>query len=126
MSEQDEPVARKEVTLGQYLAAIRADRGWTLRHVEEATGKEVSNAYLSQLENDRVKQPSPNILHALANLYAIDYVGVMERAGYLNKQGDSSEQKRHGRAATFADIDLTSEEETELLRFLKYIRSEKR
>lgn len=118
--------ASGRVTLGQYLSAIRSDRNLSLRQVEEATGKEVSNAYLSQLENDKVKQPSPNILHALSSLYAVDYVGLMERAGYLNSQEVIAVEKRHGRAATFADIDLSSEEETELLRFLKFIRSEKK
>lgn len=126
MPERERVKPADEVTLGRYLAAVRAARGWSLRHVEEATGKEVSNAYLSQLENDKVKQPSPNILHALADLYAIDYIGLMERAGYLNNAGQRSVEKRHGRAATFADMDLTADEETELLRFLKFIRSEKR
>ena len=39
-------------TLGQYLASIRTDRKMTLREVEEATDKQVSNAYLSQIERD--------------------------------------------------------------------------
>lgn len=123
MSEESQRPAR---TLGGYLAAVRSDRGLTLRQVEEQTGKEVSNAYLSQLENDKVKQPSPNILHALSVTYGIDYVGLMERAGYLNAQQAPTVTKRHGRAATFADIDLTNDEEAELLRFLKFMRSEKK
>jgi hypothetical protein len=49
-------------TLGQYLASIRTDRKMTLREVEEATNKQVSNAYLSQIENDKIQKPSPNIL----------------------------------------------------------------
>lgn len=89
------------------------------------TGKEVSNAYLSQLENDRVKQPSPGVLHALATTYGIDYIGLMQRAGYLTAQQAPDVAKRHGRAATFADMDLTAEEEAELLRFLRFRRSEK-
>src|SRR5580704_17906340 len=59
----------KQLTLRQYLASIRSDRRMTLREVEEATKKEVSNAYVSQIENDRIQKPSPNILHALAELY---------------------------------------------------------
>lgn len=114
------------LTLGGYLAAVRSDRGYSLRQVEEMTGKEVSNAYLSQLENDKVKQPSPNVLHALSDSYSIDYIGLMERAGYLTPQQSSAAPKRHGRAATFAEIDLTSDEEAELLRFLKFMRSEKK
>jgi transcriptional regulator with XRE-family HTH domain len=123
VSEEKQRPAR---TLGGYLAAVRSDRGLTLRQVEEQTKKEVSNAYLSQLENDKVKQPSPNILHALSAIYEIDYIGLMERAGYLNAQQSPAVAKRHGRAATFADIDLTNDEEAELLRFLKFMRSEKK
>ena len=66
-----------KLTLGQYLASIRTDRKLTLRQVEEATNKEVSNAYLSQIENDKIQQPSPNVLHALADIYVIDMVGVL-------------------------------------------------
>jgi HTH-type transcriptional regulator, competence development regulator len=115
-----------ELSLGGYLAAVRSDRGLSLRQVEEMTGKEVSNAYLSQLENDKVKQPSPNILHALSATYDIDYIGLMERAGYLTPQQSTAAPKRHGRAATFAEIDLTSTEEAELIRFLKFMRSTKK
>ena len=57
-------------TLGQYLASIRYDRGLRLRKVEEATKKEVSNAYLSQIENDKFEKPSPHILHALPSFTA--------------------------------------------------------
>ena len=49
-------------TLGEYLASIRIDRKMSLREVEEATGKQVSNAYLSQIETNKIKKPSPNIL----------------------------------------------------------------
>jgi len=48
--------------------------------VEEATNKEVSNAYLSQLENDKITKPSPNILHALASVYKTSYEDLMARA----------------------------------------------
>ena len=71
------------MTLGQYLASIRADRRLTLRQVEEATNKEVSNAYLSQIENDKIRKPSPNVLHALAEIYGISYEQLMDMAGYI-------------------------------------------
>lgn len=116
---------QRTVTLGQYLAAIREDRKLTLRQVEEATGKEVSNAYLSQLENDKIKQPSPHILHALADLYAVDYIVMMEKAGYLKPPGARQKAERHSRAVTFADMNLTPDEESQLLRYLKFMRTDK-
>lgn len=121
----DETSAAK-MPLGQYLASIRTDRKLTLRQVEEATKKQVSNAYLSQIENGKIQKPSPNILHALAELYDISFEGLMDMAGYLSSSAKRGEGERHGRAATFAEHNLTAEEESELLQYLDFIRNRKR
>jgi transcriptional regulator with XRE-family HTH domain len=115
-----------KLTLGQYLASIRADRGLSQREVEKATNKVVSNAYLSQIENDQIKKPSPNILHALAELYAVSYEGLMERAGFVVPTRSRTSSERHGRVATFAGHHLTPEEEKQLVEFLGYLRSRKK
>jgi transcriptional regulator with XRE-family HTH domain len=112
--------ARPTSTLGQHLAAIRLDRGLSLRQVEELTHKLVSNAYLSQIENNKIQQPSPNILHALAQAYKTSYQNLMEMAGYITAK--STKDAVHGRAATFAALNLTEHEETELLEYLKFKR----
>lgn len=114
-----------KMTLGQYLASIRVDRNLSLRDVEEATSKQVSNAYLSQIENSKIKKPSPNILHALAELYAISFENLMDMAGYISatKRADT---ERHGRIATFAEHNLTAEEETEMLQYLQFMRTRKK
>ena len=95
----------------------------TLRAVEEATNKQVSNAYLSQIENDRIRKPSPNILHSLAETYAISFENLMDKAGYLMSTTLRSDDARHGRVATFAEYNLTEDEESELLEYLQFIRS---
>ncbi len=119
-------VSGESQTLGTYLRSIRDDRKLTLRAVEEATNKEVSNAYLSQIENGKIKNPSPNILNALAELYAISFEGLMRRAGYLKSARKVNSKERHGRVATFAEHNLTPGEESELLDYLKFIRSRMR
>ncbi len=111
--------------LGSYLASIRADRGLTLRQVEEATNKEVSNAYLSQIENGKVKNPSPNVLSSLAELYGIDFNHLMELAGYIKPEKARKNEQRHGRLPTFSEHNLTPEEEAELMRYLKFMRGKK-
>lgn len=113
-------------TLGQYLTSIRVDRQMTQRQVEEATEKQVSNAYLSQIETGKIQKPSPNILHALAELYAVSFEGLMDMAGYLPPSRGRSSEQRHGRIATFAEHNLTPAEESELLDYLKFMRSRKR
>lgn len=110
-------------TLGEYLASIRTDRKMTLRQVEMATNRQVSNAYLSQIENDRIQKPSPNILHSLAETYAISFENLMDMAGYLMSSTRRSDDQRHGRVATFAEYNLTEDEETELLQYLQFIRN---
>ena len=107
--------------LGALLADLRAAKGLSLREVGEATGKAVSNAYLSQLENGRIGKPSPNVLHSLAEVYAVSYEALMDKAGYLLPANNGSGQRK--RLAAFAIDDLTADEEEELLKFLAFLRS---
>lgn len=112
-------------SLGAHLARLRNAAGLSLRQVEEATEGEVSNAYLSQLENNRIAKPSPNILHALAAVYAASYEDLMKRAGYFTADADAA-GRRQAKAATFAIKGLTPEEETILIDYLAFIRKQKR
>lgn len=106
--------------LGQYLSDLREAKGLKLRQVEEATNKEVSNAYLSQLENGKIKKPSPNILYSLASVYGANYESLMEKAGYITPAGEGK------KVPTRSIEDLTSEEEEALRTFLAVFRSRKR
>jgi transcriptional regulator with XRE-family HTH domain len=106
--------------LGAVLADLRMAKGLSLRQVEEATDKAVSNAYLSQLENGRIKKPSPNVLHNLAAVYAVPYEALMEKAGYLLPAENNGGLRK--RLAAFAIDDLTAEEEEELLKYLAFLR----
>lgn len=112
--------------LGSFLAKLRTEKGLTLRQVEEATGKDVSNAYLSQLEHGRINKPSPNVLHSLASVYSVSYETLMEMAGYIMKAGDRSEYEKHGRIATLALENLTQEEEEKVLEYVAFLRSKRR
>lgn len=126
-----EPTSADTSSLGPYLASIRGVRRMTLREVEEATGGEVSNAYLSQLENNRISRPSPNILHALARVLVVPYETLMEKAGYLvpqTAQPDvlrSAARQEKSRSSLLADQSLTQEEEEALLEYLAFLRSRK-
>ena len=106
--------------LGALLGDLRAAKGLSLREVEEATGKTVSNPYLSQLENGKIQRPSPNVLHSLSGVYAVPYEALMEKAGYLLPSENGSGRRK--RLAAFAIDDLTAEEEEELLKYLAFLR----
>src|SRR5882724_323564 len=110
--------------LGSLLADLRTAKRLSLRQVEEATGKAVSNAYLSQLENGKIHKPSPNVLHSLSGVYAVPYEALMEKAGYLlPAEGGVGGANANRRLAAFAIDDLTAEEEEELLKYLAFLRS---
>lgn len=114
-----------ENSLGRFLQKARSDKKLSLRGVEEATGGEVSNAYLSQLETGKITKPSPHILYALSEVYAASYETLMIRAGYIVPSATKRDGTKHGRAATFAIDHLSADEEEQLLDFLKYLRSKK-
>ncbi len=111
-------------SLGAHLARLRTAAGLSLRQVEEATQKEVSNAYLSQLENNKITKPSPHILDALASVYKTPYDDLMKRAGYVSSAADAAGNKR-AKAATFAIQGLTTDEEKILIDYLAFIRKQK-
>ncbi len=116
------PFVARRSDLGSLLADLRTAKGLSLREVEEATDRAVSNAYLSQLEKGKIKKPSPHVLHALADVYAVPYEALMEKAGYLlPAKGGATGRRR--RLAAFAIDDLTAEEEEELLKYLAFLRS---
>jgi len=95
-------------SVGEGLRLARELRKLSLRAVEDATG--ISNAYLSQLENDKIKKPSPFFLHKLAALYGIDYEMLMEAVGYVQRKPAGGPKTLAG-AALYSQEDLTPQEE---------------
>ncbi len=119
MSRQRRPGSK---VLGDYLVLLRLAKKLTLRQVEEATEGNVSNGYLSQIEKAVVKQPSPNILYHLAEVYGSSYELLMTKAGHKVPQGSGRAANRTGLSLR----DLSPEEERELLRYLRFIRERKK
>lgn len=111
--------------LGAYLRKARDDLQMSLRDVERATAQEVSNAYLSQLESGKIAKPSPHILYALSKALQVEYEELMERAGYLERKKTGTQHKQNLPSKDYVIENLSSDEETELLRYLKYYRSTK-
>jgi HTH-type transcriptional regulator, competence development regulator len=116
------PFVARPNELGSLLADLRVAKGLSLRQVEEATEKAVSNAYLSQLEKGKIRKPSPYVLHGLAAVYGVPYEALMEKAGYL-LPSDRDGGVRRQRLSVFAIDDLSAAEEEELLKYLAFLRS---
>ena len=123
---QLDDVTKRRGDLGPYLRDARMALGLSLRDVEEAAGREVSNAYLSQLETGKVKKPSPHVLYALSLVLSAPYDELMQRAGYIIPQHERADAAKHGRTATFSIDNLSAEEEEALREHLAYIRWRRR
>lgn len=109
-------------TLGETLKKARSAKGLSLRDVEART--KISNGYLSQLESDGVKQPSPHHLHALSKLYGAAYGDLMALAGYHVPARPSSRglrQRPAGLAFAGAE-DLSEEERRRVEEYINLIR----
>jgi hypothetical protein len=62
-------------------------------------------------------------LYKLAEVYAIPYEVLMEKAGYIKEADTRIVGERHGRIPTFAEKDLSIEEEEALIQYLAFLRS---
>lgn len=107
--------------IGPFLRSAREAKRLTLRDVERETA--ISNAYLSQMESGRIKEPSPNLLFKLCELYGVAYDLAMELAGYP----PVSANRRRNLADAYGRLGpMTSEEANELSTYLQFIRSKRR
>jgi transcriptional regulator with XRE-family HTH domain len=105
------------MSLGSTLRERRETLGWSLRDVERKTNGGISNGYLSLLESDEVKQPSPRHLHLLAGVFEISYALLMKLAGYVVP--NASEQSLSPGWAFAGLDDLTPEELSEVEELVK-------
>jgi transcriptional regulator with XRE-family HTH domain len=108
---------------GEYFKALRESKQLTLREVERST--DVSNAYLSQLESGKIRQPSPLTLHKLATFYGVQYEIFMEKVGYPMPQREEL-IKTNTSTVAYRIGEISEDEEVELLNYLKFIRSRKK
>lgn len=110
-------------TLGDSLRQYRNLRGFTLRKVKKEAG--ISDGYLNQLEQGKVREPSPHILYKLAKCYKVSYEHLLKLAGYIVPTRQISTKKVSGMAYSLFR-DLTPDEEEELLKYLEFIRVKKK
>jgi len=95
-----------------------------LSAVDAARAAGISAAYLSKLENDAVKKPSPPVLHQLSEALAVPYAELMRLSGYQVPGEHDQSAADTGGAALFSD--LTEDEREELLEYLAWYRARRR
>ena len=111
-------------TLGQVLKTARRALKKTLRQVESTSG--ISNGYLSQLESDSIKQPSPNHLHRLALEYGLAYADLMQLAGYAVAGHIGTTVEASGETGLTGIADLTEEDRRKIESYIQDLRDARR
>jgi transcriptional regulator with XRE-family HTH domain len=109
-------------TIGNVLRQAREVRELTAVDAARAAG--ISGAYLSKLESDAVKRPSPHVLHQLSEALDIPYAELMRLSGYVVPGELDAPLTESVGAALFAD--LTVDEREELIEYLAWYRARRR
>ena len=109
-------------SFGVVLRQARNVRGLPAADAARAAG--ISAAYLSKLENDAVKKPSPPVLLQLSEALAVPYADLMRLSGYQVPGESSVSPVATLSAALFAD--LTDDEREELVEYLAWYRARRR
>jgi transcriptional regulator with XRE-family HTH domain len=117
-------MAWENMSLSEVLRELREQKNMSLRQVEKKSG--VSNAYLSQLETGKIQQPSPHILHKLAEVYNTSYNDLLKVAGYIKQKGKKASKNLMEGIALSALEDLTDEEKEQVLEYIKFLKSKRR
>lgn len=107
---------------GGTLKQARGVRGLSV--IDAARAASISPAYLSKLENDVVKKPSPHVLHQLSEALAVPYAELMRLSGYLLPDQPDKHPVRTVSAALLAD--LSDDEREELVEYLAWYRARRR
>lgn len=107
--------------LARVVKAKREVKGLSL--AKAAHDAKVSPAYLSKLESAGVQRPSPTLLHQLAPVLDIPYVELMRLAGYV--MPNETKQPTPGLATALLSENLSEDEASQLLTYLKVMRQQK-
>lgn len=109
-------------SIGLVLRQAREVRELSIGEAARSAG--ISAAYLSKLEGDAVRKPSPHVLHQLSEALAVPYAELMRLSGYrVPGDGPTAGGASLG-AAFFAD--LTDDEREELVEYLAWYRARRR
>ena len=112
----------EETTLGRFINQGRKIKGLSL--AKAAAEAKFSAAYQKKLEADEVKQPSPHNLRAVAEALDLQYVTLMQLAGYMMPG-----EERHDVASDFSfalsSADLTDEERNAVAAYIALLRQQR-
>jgi DNA-binding transcriptional regulator YdaS (Cro superfamily) len=92
-----------------------------LREAERRTG--IHNAHLSQIETGAIERPAPNVLWALAEVYALDLQELLHLAGHVEAAARATPGSVVG-AALRTMGELTPEQLRKALEYMQEMKRE--
>lgn len=111
-------------SLGSYLKSLRKSNNLTLKYIEDNLG--ISNAYLSQLENNKIKSPSIYVLTTLSDVYDTPLAEILEESGIIKKPEKTKEETQLNSRIAFSTEKMSKEEKEEVLEYLKFLKSKRK
>ena len=105
--------------LGEELKQAREAKGVSLESV--AGPARISGAYLHKLERGSVGSPSPRVLARLALALEVEYLRLMELAGYLDEEQLAQAKMRTPSPHPLAGQQLTPEEWKQVGAYIKQL-----
>ncbi|WP_421977511.1 helix-turn-helix domain-containing protein [Roseivirga seohaensis] len=104
--------------LSKTLKDARESMNMTLRDVEKVTN--ISNAYLSQLENDKIKKPSASVLYKLASAYKIDIKLFLNASGIV--QDNESVKSAWSERIAFLTEEMEPSQKEQVVDYINFIK----
>lgn len=86
---------------GSYIKEIRNEKGLSLRELSKRSG--ISHPYLSQLENGKNKNPSPDIIEKLSKGLGVDFHGLWLTFS-KSVQGQYLKEQKEARAKEMGEL----------------------
>jgi len=102
------------MTFGEYVRKSRQKKNLSLREAARRTG--ISHPYLSQLETGKNTKPTPEVIKKIADGLELDYIKLLEIAGYLEeaeREGlmkSAVEYRKHREKHDLKDVGILNEE----------------
>jgi transcriptional regulator with XRE-family HTH domain len=112
--------------LGVALREAREKDGSSLENIAQPA--KISAAYLHKLENGVVSTPSPRVLRRLADVLGLQYLDLMELAGYLSAEevAYASKRRPQPKPHPLAGKELTQEEWRAVGAFVKALIAQRK
>ena len=107
--------------LGNYVKMIRTGKDFSMRKLSEMSG--ISHTEIKRIEDGTRKQPSPQVLRAIAAALNTPYEDLMAAAGYI----DEIEKQEDATAVAGIDgaDDLTPDEIADVNKYIAFLKSQR-